>query len=78
MSYVCEARRMSELLESVGLLAPTIGELDSDWSPKLLYALEKLVAVAKAAREAADRIDSADNGWVLDDVRDALKGLVIK
>lgn len=38
-------------------------------------ALPKLLAVAEAAREAAERTDSSDMGWVLDGVRDALAAL---
>ncbi len=40
--------------------------------------IRRLLAVAKAAKEAEQKLWSADNGWVLDDVRDALDALSMR
>ncbi len=45
------AQRVTELLESVGLPAPVIGEMHSTANEKLASALEKLVGVARASRK---------------------------
>lgn len=44
-----DAQRITDLLESVGLPAPQIGE--QNWYQKIADALEILLEVAKAAKE---------------------------
>ncbi len=52
-----------------------VNDADLSFIDAARACLPRLVAVAKAAKEATERLDSADNGWVLDDVRDALASL---
>ncbi len=52
-----DAERLARLIESVGLKAPRIGDLYADAWPLLADAVEKLVAVAEAAKEFLKRYD---------------------
>ncbi len=65
-------------LDEIDSLVERHYRADGEIPFSILDLLKKLTAVARAAKDAAERLDSSDNGWVLDDVREALAALESK